>query len=65
VHEVVHVFSAWASLRRDERRKLMRALGLRVWVSRPVQRLLHVDRVEIGVLRDASIYKKMKRLNIE
>jgi len=68
VTALVDVFSSWTHLSRDEKRRLLRAFGIRVGIDRAGQgrrAVAHVAHVRIGSLRDVVVYKKKKRFGIE
>ncbi|MCP5059753.1 MAG: hypothetical protein GY937_23870 [bacterium] len=68
VAALVDVFSSWRDLRRDEKRRLLKAFGIRVAIDRigrGKRSLARVARVRVGLLRDVVLYKEMKRLGRE
>jgi DNA invertase Pin-like site-specific DNA recombinase len=62
--QVIEVFGSWCLLERCEKRDLLRAYRISIHVSRPARRILHVNRVDIGLLADVALYKKMRRHGI-
>lgn len=63
--DIVEVFASWASLRASERRALLRAWRIELYVERVAPGILRVERLRIGAVPgDAWIYKKMQRLGI-
>jgi len=63
--DIVEVFAAWANLRGAERRALLRAWRIELYVERAARGVLRVERLRIGAVPgDAWIYKKMQRLGI-
>jgi chromosome segregation ATPase len=64
ITQVVDVFGSWASLPRSEKRQMLRAYRIRIQLTRPERRKIHVSQVDIGLLGDVGLYKKMKRHGI-
>lgn len=65
VTALVDVFSSWSHLSRDEKRRLLRAFGIRVGIDRIGQgrrSVAHVAHVRIGSLRDVVVYNYRPRL---
>ena len=63
--DIVEVFASWANLRSAERRTLLRAWRIELYVERAARGVLRVERLRIGAVPgDAWIYKKMQRLGI-
>jgi hypothetical protein len=64
VVQVAEVFASWRFLARSDKRDLLRAYRIRIHVSRPERRILHIKRVDIGSLGDIALYKKTRRYGI-
>jgi hypothetical protein len=66
--DLAYAFARWSRLGRARRRRLLESFGVRLWIEkegRGFHARVIVSRIEIGVLSNAVIYKKMKRLNVE
>lgn len=53
VADLAEVFGSWADLGRESRRRLLSAYRIRVAISVPRRRVLHVHKVAIGVLDES------------
>ena len=57
VAAIAQVFGSWASLRRDQKRAVLRDFGIRIAVQRPRRRVLTVSRIEVESLAGLCLYK--------
>ena len=66
--DIAYAFARWSRLGRARRRRLLESFGVRFWIEkegRGKTAYARVTRIEIGILSNAAIYKKIKRLGIE
>ena len=66
--DLAYAFARWSRLGRARRRRLLESFGVRFWIEkegRGYHARVRVSRIEIGVLSNAAIYKKIKRLGVE